>query len=107
MVPIKVGENNRGKVERDECESAYYGKEEKKVAVGNHHREPVGARKLVDQHTRGSNERRAEHQETNSHEDACTGHWFSPVCSYLHSAIVPQNLPGQWKPMNCRERRGW
>src|SRR5262249_52271631 len=31
--------------------------------------------------------------ETNSHEDACTGHWLSPVCSHAHSAIVPQTLP--------------
>src|SRR5215813_10978642 len=93
MGPIEVGENNRGKVERDECENAYHWEEEKKVAMGNHHSEPVGASKLVDQHTRGSNERRAEDQETNSHEDACTGHWLSPVCSHVHSAIVAQILP--------------
>src|SRR5262249_8046940 len=105
MGPIEVGENNGGKVERHERENAYPRKEEKKVAVSNHHCEPVGARKLVDQHTRGSNKRCTEHQETNSHEDASTGHWLSPVFSQVHNAILPQNLPGQWKPVVHRPAR--
>src|SRR5690348_14113750 len=51
--------------------------------MGNHHRKPVVACKLVDQHTRGSDKRCAQDQETNSHEDACTSHWLSPVCIHM------------------------